>query len=332
MMPYAVCTLVLFAAAALSLGLGSVDIAPGEIARMLLARLPFLGIERTWSDGAETILFKLRLPTAALIALTGAALGGSGAAYQGIFRNPLADPFIIGVASGAGLGAVVAMVQGWPAEAIPAAALLGGLATVALVYRLARVGQTAPVTTLLLAGIAVGALANALTYYFMIARDLELRRVFSFLMGGFALGGWEPVLAALPYVALGLGTLIALARTLNVLQFGDEQAAQLGLPVERVKAILILAATLAAAAAVAFSGLIGFMGLLVPHIVRLIWGPDHRRVIPLSTIAGAAALLLADTAGRSAAALREMPVGIITALVGAPFFLYLLRRVRRSYW
>jgi len=284
------------------------------------------------SETAERILLQLRLPGAALVAIAGAALGGSGAAYQGLFRNPLADPFLIGVAPGAGLGAVIAMVSGFPVAFIPACALLGALVTVATVYRLARVGKSAPVTTLLLSGIAVGSFTSALTSYLMLERQLEMRRVFNFLMGGFSLGGWEPVWAALPYTAAGLAILMAMGRPLNVLQFGDEQASQLGLDVERAKLLLIVAASLAAASAVAFKGIIGFVGLIAPHLVRLLWGPDHRRLVPLSALAGAAGLLLADTAGRSVSALMELPVGIVTALVGAPFFLYLLRRVRQSYW
>jgi iron complex transport system permease protein len=225
------------------------------------------------------------------------------------------------------------MVLAWPVEVIPAAALVGALSTVAMVYSLSRVGKTAPITTLILSGVAVGAFANALTSFLMIERRLELRRVFNFLLGGFGSGGgWEPVRAELPYAVVGLGVLILLGRPLNVLQFGDEQAAQMGLHVERVKLLLVVAATLAAAAAVAFTGIIGFVGLVVPHLLRLLWGPDYRRLVPLSMLAGAAVLLLADTVQRALVAFRELPVGIITALGGAPFFLFLLRRVRQSYW
>jgi iron complex transport system permease protein len=331
-LPYLCCGLTLLLAFLLSLCLGAVDIPTLDIARMLLSRLPLMRIEPSWIKDSETILFEIRLPDAALLAITGAALAGSGAAYQGLFRNPLADPYLIGVAAGAGLGAVVAMVSGWPTGAVPAAALVGALATVGAVYALARVGRTAPVTTLILSGVAVGAFAHALTAYLMIQKDLELRRVFNFLLGGFRQGGWTPVLAALPYIFPGLLALWALGRSLNVLQFGDEQASQLGLDVEKAKLCIIIASSLAAAAAVASMGIIGFVGLVAPHLIRLLWGPDFRRLIPLSVLAGAAMLLLADTAGRAARTLHELPVGIITALVGAPFFLFLLRRVRKSYW
>jgi iron complex transport system permease protein len=308
------------------------------VARILMARLPFVHLPVTWPATSETILFDLRLPRTALIALTGAALGGSGAAYQGLFRNPLADPYLIGIASGAGLAAVMAMAWQWPATrlgfaAVPAAAFVGALVTVAVVYGLARVGRATPITTLILAGVATGAFATAMTTFFMLRSQGELRRAIGWMLGGFALGGWSPVVAMLPYTALGLGALMVFSRPLNVLQFGDDQAQQMGLNVERAKLVIVVAASLVTAAAVAFSGIIGFVGLAVPHIVRLLWGPDYRRLIPLAVIAGGAALLLADTAARVILAPQELPVGIVTALLGAPFFVWLLRRAKQqTFW
>jgi iron complex transport system permease protein len=284
------------------------------------------------------ILFQLRLPRTVLVALTGAALAGSGAAYQGLFRNPLADPYLIGVASGAGFGAVLAMSVRWPYTTlgllvVPLAAFVGGLLTVAAVYGLARVGQTIPTTNLILAGVAVGAFATALTSLLMLQADGELRRALAWLLGGAASSGWGPVVGALPYVTAGLGVLLLLGHALNVLQFGDEQALQLGLPVQRVRLIVILAASLASAAAVAYSGIIGFVGLIVPHVVRMVSGPDHRRLIPLSILGGAGFLLLADVAARLVLAPQELPVGVVTALAGAPFFLWILRRAKQqSFW
>jgi iron complex transport system permease protein len=327
----------------LSAGIGAVSIPPFDVARILLARALFVPLAADWPDTWETILFSIRLPRTALVALTGAALGGSGAAYQGLFRNPLADPYLIGVASGAGLGAVLVMAWQWPASllglaTVPVGAFVGALVTVALVVNLARASRAASLTssapasltTLLLAGVAVGAFATALMTILMLRSQGELRRAMAWLLGGFSLGGWSPVWAALPYIALGLGVLIALARPLNVLQFGEEQAQQLGMNVERLKLVLIGAASLATAAAVAFSGIIGFVGLVVPHVARLLWGPDYRRLVPLSVVAGAAILLLADVAARVVLAPQEIPVGIITALAGAPFFLWLLRRTRQT--
>lgn len=318
-----------------SVAVGAVFIPPNILARMWFALLPGLSLPADLPGTFETIVFQIRLPHAALIALAGAALGGSGAAYQGLFRNPLADPYLIGVASGAGLGAVLAMAYRWPTGLlgyfnIPAFAFLGAAATVALVYTLARTGKALPTTTLILAGVAVGSFAAAMTSFLMLRSVGEVRRALAYLLGGATLGGWAPVYAMLPYLALGLGLLLTSGHALNVLQFGDEQAKQLGLPVERTKTLLILAASLATGAAVSFAGVIGFVGLIVPHLVRLIWGPDYRHLVPLSVLAGATALLIADVLARIVMAPQELPIGIITALAGAPFFLWVLRQSQRA--
>jgi iron complex transport system permease protein len=338
LLPLLILLVVLLAALVLSAGVGPVRIPPGAVVKILLNRLPFFNIAVSWPDTYPTILFQIRLPNAVLIALTGMALSGSGAAYQGLFRNPLADPYIIGVAAGAGLGAVLAMAARWPASllgmlAVPAAAFVGAVATVAVVYSLARVGRTTPVTTLILAGVAVSAFASALTSLMMLISTQQLHRAVSWLLGGFSLGGWEPVLALLPYLLVGLGALFILSRPLNVLQFGDEQAEQLGLNVERYKLFLVLAASMVAAAAVSFSGIIGFVGLVVPHLTRLLWGPDYRRLVPFATFLGGAVLLASDMLARTVLAPRDLPVGIVTAVLGAPFFLYLLRRTKQArFW
>jgi iron complex transport system permease protein len=291
-----------------------------------------------WPETFATIVFKIRLPHTALIALAGAALSGSGAAYQGLFRNPLADPYLIGVASGGGLGAVIAMAVRWPSDwlgyySVPAAAFLGAALTIAIVYSIARVGKSLPTTTLILAGVAVSSFATSLTSYIMLSSNSELHRATLWLLGGSIMGGWPPVLAALPYIALGLGVLLVSGHALNVLQFGEEQAQQLGLPAERIKILVILAASLTTAAAVAFTGIIGFIGLVVPHVARITWGTDYRRLIPLSLLGGATALLLADVFARVVLAPETLPVGIVTALVGAPFFLWILRQAKtQAYW
>jgi iron complex transport system permease protein len=313
----------------LSLAVGSVFISPLELWEILLGA------------GKETftfIVWQIRLPRTALIALTGAALSGSGAAYQGLFRNPLADPFLIGVASGAGLGAVIAMSIQWPYSfwglmAIPMSAFIAALLTVFIVYFLARVGRTVPTTNLILAGVAFSSFATSLTSFLMLRSTSEVRRALGWLLGGASQAGWTAVLAMLPYLVIGLGILVFSGHRLNLLQFGDDQAQQLGLNVTRSKTILLVAASLATAAAVAFSGIIGFIGLIVPHIMRLWFGGDYRRLVPLSIIGGASALLIADVIARIVLAPQEIPVGIVTALVGAPFFLWVLRRVKnQGYW
>jgi iron complex transport system permease protein len=329
--PYLLLIVLLAIALLLSIGVGSVFIPPSDILQALLGRS---------SGGAgdlinATILFDLRLPRTILVALTGAALAGSGASYQGLFRNPLADPYLIGVASGAGLGAVLAMSIHWKYTfaglfAVPAAAFAGALLAVLAVYQLARVNKTVPTTNLILAGVALSAFTGALTSFLMINSTGEVRRALVWLLGGASMSGWQPVLAVLPYIIPGLVVLILCGHTLNVLQFGDEQARQLGVPVARLRRLIIITASLTTAAAVAFSGIIGFVGLIVPHIIRLIWGGDYRRLLPLSILGGAVLLLVTDVLARVVLAPQEIPVGIITALVGAPFFLWVLRAARQK--
>jgi iron complex transport system permease protein len=321
----------------LSVAIGPVFIPPGTILSLVFGKIAG-ALPTDSTETFATILFEIRLPHALLILLTGAALAGSGASYQGLFRNPLADPYLIGVASGAGLGAVVAMSIRWPGDLggmyiIPAAAFIGALATVLIVYSLARYGKSLPTTTLILAGVAISSFATSLTSFLMLRSNEELRRATGWLLGGALMSGWQPVAAVLPYVVLGLAALLTSGHALNVLQFGEEQASQMGLPAERVKFLLILAASLTAASAVAFSGIIGFIGLIVPHLVRLLWGADYRRLIPLSIISGGSALLIADLLSRVVLRPQILPVGIVTALAGAPFFLWVLRRARnQGYW
>ncbi len=330
--PYLLTLLFLAVAVALSIAVGSVFIPPADLWRVLTGRPP------QEVSQAAVILLTLRLPRTLLVLLTGAALGGSGAAYQGVFRNPLADPYLIGVASGAGLGAVLAMSLRWPYSplgllAVPAAAFLGALLTVFLVYALARVGKVVPTTNLILAGVAVSAFAGALTSFLMLRSSGELHRAVAWLLGGSVVAGWKPALIVLPYLTLGLGILVLSGHALNLLQFGDEQAAQMGLPVTRAKTVILLAASLTTAAAVAFSGIIGFIGLIAPHIMRLWFGPDYRRLLPLAAIGGAGALLVADVLARLLMRPQELPVGVVTAVAGAPFFLWVLRRAKnQGYW
>ena len=333
--PYLLNALFLSAALILSVAIGAVYIPPVSVARFILEALSFSSDLEIWSDTMATIVLQLRLPHTILIALVGAALAASGAGYQGLFQNPLADPYLIGVASGAGLGAVLAMSFRWPSNllgffSIPVAAFVGAALTVIIVYRLARFGNVLSSTNLILAGVAVGSFASALTSFIMLRSEGEVRRAIAWLLGGSTLTGWAPVIASLPYIVVSLGILITSGYALNVLQFGDEQAQQLGLPVERIKILIILAASLATATAVSFTGVIGFVGLIVPHLVRILWGPDYRNLIPLSILAGATTLLIADLLARILFAPQVVPIGVITALAGAPFFLWILRRSQRG--
>jgi iron complex transport system permease protein len=336
--PYWVNLALLVLALLLNVAVGAVFIPPSAQLRIFASKLPSSTITADWPIYFETIMMSIRLPHAILAMFTGAALASSGAAYQGLFRNPLADPYLIGVASGAGLGAVFALVVKWPQDllglfVVPAAAFLGALITILLVYSLARVGQVVPLTTLLLAGVAVGAFASALTSFLMLRAEEQVHRAISFLLGGSPMSGWQPVLAALPYLLFGLGLLSLSGHALNLLQFGEEQAKQLGLPVELAKTFVIVVSSLTTAVAVSFSGVIGFIGLIVPHVLRMIWGADYRRLIPLSIIAGGSSLLLADMLSRWLFAPRVLPVGIVTALAGTPFFLWILRKAKTEvFW
>lgn len=332
---FVICLGVLLLSALLAVAIGAVPIPLRTLIELLSSRLISFSPALSTPRAFEIILFEIRLPRVVLTGLTGAALASAGAAYQGLFRNPLADPYLVGVASGAGLGATLALVLKLPTtflglSAVPLGAFLGALLTVVLVTFTAQVGRTTPLSTMLLAGVAIGAFASAFATFLMLLDPDGLRRAFNWMLGGYTAGGWQPVRLVLPYLVVGLIVLQIHARALNVLQLDEEQARQLGLNVERVKLILVAAATLMTAAAVAFGGLIGFVGLIVPHTLRLLGGPDYRRLIPLSALGGAAFLILADLIARTVLAPTELPVGIITALTGAPFFILLLRRVKRS--
>lgn len=280
----------------------------------------------------STILLDLRLPRVVSMAVTGGALALAGAAYQGLFRNPLADPYLMGVASGAGLGATA--VLSWaPSENllfwVPVGAFAGGLATVCLVITIARQGRAQPSLSLVLSGVAVGAFASSLTTFWMLGSPDGVRRAFSWILGGYTSAGWDPVIAVLPPLVVSTLVLQANAHALNIIQLGDDAAVELGVRVRRVRCFTIASATLATAAAVSFGGLIGFVGLIVPHAARLIVGADYRWILPVALVGGAALLVLSDLVSRSVLAPREIPVALVTSLLGAPFFLYLLNRRRR---
>jgi len=336
--PYLVMAFLLLFAVLLSIALGAVRIPIGTMVRIFSDNLFRRTDGAAGQDAIETILLAVRLPHTILVLLTGAALASSGAAYQGLFRNPLSDPYLIGVASGAGLGAVAMMsLQGMHSllgyYLIPLGAFTGAILTVVLVYQLAHVNGMVPLTTLILAGVAFGSFASALTSFLMLRDDGAVYRAIAFLMGGSPIAGWQPVLAVLPFMMFGMGALLLSGHILNLLQFGEEEARQMGLDVDRAKIFVIVAASMTTAVAVAFSGVIGYIGLIVPHIIRLVWGPDYKRLIPLSILGGAITLLLSDVLARVLIAPSTIPVGIVTALAGTPFFLYILRRAKREvFW
>jgi iron complex transport system permease protein len=305
----------------LAVSLGSVNIAPLTTLRGL-----WHGLSGAELVGNEVIVWQLRFPRVALGLLVGASLALCGGAYQGIFRNPLADPYLMGVASGAGLGATVAVVLGWNTAFIPPAAMVGALLSVSLSLSLARVGRSLPPVRLILSGVVVGSILTAISTYLLLLTEDRVRQVFSFTLGNLAFGGWHQVGIVLPYALVGGAALLLLARALNMLQLGDLTARSLGLPVERLRLLIVLAASVVTAAAVSYAGVIGFVGLVTPHLVRRVWGSDYRVLLPVSALAGGGLLVLSDLLARTLTRPTELPVGVVTTLLGGPFFLYLLRK------
>jgi ABC-type Fe3+-siderophore transport system permease subunit len=318
----------------LAVGLGAVPISPWAVLRLVGWKLHLAGPPADLPDSTAVILFQLRLPRVLLAAEVGAALATAGAVFQALFRNPMADPAIIGVSSGAALGAVAVILAGAGGAlaglGVPAAAFAGALLTAFVVYRLARLGPALSVATLLLAGIAVAALISAVMTLAMTFSGQEVRSIYFWLLGGLGARGWSSLEVSAPLVAIGIAVAALAAGHLNLSVLGEERAGQLGLDVERFKRLMLGVGALLAAAAVSVSGLIGFVGLMTPHILRLLVGPDHRRLLPAVVLGGAAFMVLADLASRIAISPEEIPVGAVTALLGGPFFLWLLRRERRT--
>ena len=305
----------------LAVGLGSVPISPSETVRAVLH-----GLSGAPLEGNDVIIWQLRLPRVALGLLVGAALGVSGAAFQGVFRNPLADPYLMGVASGAGLGATLAISFGLGALWLPPLALLGALLSVMIALAIAREGTRLPPARLILAGVVVGSILTSFSTYLLLQNEDRTRQVFAFTLGNLAFAGWPQLARLLPYVLIGGGALVLLSRALNTLQLGDLTARSLGLPVERLRLLVIVLASLCTAGAVSYAGIIGFVGLVTPHLVRRLWGADFRLLLPVSALAGGTLLVLSDLLARTLTRPAELPVGVVTTLLGGPFFLYLLRR------
>lgn len=327
----------LIGAVLVALAVGAAHIPPGTAVAIILGKVPLLSkltLSKSWPLGYETILFQVRLPRVVLAIVVGAALGTAGAVYQALFKNPMADPYIVGVSSGAGLGMALAVILKLNQSflglfAIPLCAFTGAVLATALVYQLAKVGGRVPVSSLLLAGIAVSLTLAALMSFLAVIGGKDLQTIVFWLMGGLWTANWDHVRIALPLVLLGTAVCFLYVRELNVLLLGEEKAQYLGVEAEKVKKILLAAASLVVAAAVSVSGLIGFMGLMTPHIVRLIVGPDHRLLLPATFLSGAIILLVTDTFARTVVAPVEVPVGVVTALLGGPFFIFLLRRKRK---
>ncbi len=276
----------------------------------------------------QTIAWQLRLPRVLMGLLVGGGLGLSGAAFQGLFRNPLADPYLMGVASGSALGATAAVVLGISFLLIPLWAFLGGLLAVLTAILLVQRSGQLPTSSLVLAGVVVGSVLTSMSTYLLISQHGQTRTILSVTMGNLAYSDWAQLRSLLPYALPGGLVLLAMARPLNQLQLGEVTAHSLGVPVERLKWVLVLAATLVTAAAVSYAGIIGFVGLVTPHLLRRLIGADHRLLLPWSALGGGLLLVAADLVSRTVVRPSELPVGIVTTLLGGPFFLYLLRRSR----
>jgi iron complex transport system permease protein len=323
----------LLAALIAGVGFGSVTVAPADTLAILAQRLLGLDVPRTWSAATETIVWDLRVPRVLTAMVVGLGLAVAGTAFQGLLRNPLADPYVLGTASGAALGAAIAVLI--PVRILVlefgllhGLAFAGALGSVFVVYRLSRIGGMAPLTSLLLTGYAVGSLLAAALAMAMHLSGAALRQIFAYLLGSFDAASWGRLAGAAPLILIASLVVLSRARALNGLLLGEEAASHLGVDVGRERRVLFALGALITAAAVAVSGLIGFVGLVVPHVVRLMVGPNARLVLPLAAVFGAALMAVADLAARL---LGEIPVGVVTAVIGAPFFLLLLRRARTGY-
>lgn len=319
--------------------IGVAEISFYNVFKVILSKIPYLCtfIQIDWPTTWETIIFKMRLPRVIIGFIVGAGLSVAGAAFQGLLRNPLADPYTIGVSSGAALGATTALFLqnnfGFNfSVGIPFFAFLGAIIALGFIYNLAKIGNTVPVVTLLLAGVVVSSFLSAVISLLMLLAGEHIRGIFFWLVGGLSLMNWSHVFMVLPYVLAGSAAVFFWSRDLNIILLGEESAANLGIEVERVKKIILVSASLITGAVVSVSGMIGFVGLIIPHAVRMIVGPDHRILIPTSALMGGIYLIWVDSLARTVMAPVEVPVGIITAFLGTPFFIYLLRSRRKDFY
>jgi iron complex transport system permease protein len=323
----------LIGAAVVGVLIGPAHIDAGPVLAEVFGRLPFLDFESGLDARQTAIIWELRMPRVVLGALVGSMLSVAGAAYQGVFRNPLVDPYLLGVAAGAGLGATVAIVSvGSSSAVVPLAAFAGGCAAVVAAYALgSAAGGRRTGLHLILAGVAVASFFTAIQTFVQQRNTDVIREVYSWLLGRLVTAGWAEVLSILPYAVVSAVVLLAHRRLLDVLSVGEEEARALGVRPERVRTAVVIAATMGTAAAVSVSGLIGFVGIVVPHAVRLLVGVSYRAILPLSLLIGAAFLVVADVIARTALSGSEIPIGVVTAFVGGPFFVIVLRTSRMGF-
>lgn len=328
----------LFLTVVVSVSIGSADLSFKMVWQIIISHsFPFLDIEKSWPDTADIIVWQIRMPRAFLAILVGAALVTSGVTYQGILRNPLADPYILGVSSGASFGAALVIFFGLQTTlfgqwTLPVVAFVSGLITLFIVYRLALVGKKLQIETLLLSGVILQAFLGAGLSLILAKSEEKMGQIMFWLMGSLSLSNWSSSLIIAPYVIVGIMIIYLFSREMNILSLGEQNAHHLGVNVKNIRILLLLTASLIAGAAVAVSGIIGFIGLIVPHIMRSLCGSDHRILLPLSALAGSILLIVADTIARTIMEPQELPIGVITALLGAPFFAYLLRKKKKEFF
>ena len=314
--------------------IGITSIPFGEANRILLNKLFHIHLGGAFDEGQTAIIFSIRLPRVILCFITGGALAICGCAYQGIFKNPMADPFILGVSSGAALGAAVGIVLNFSSSYMgmggtTVLAFVGALGSILLVYAISRVGRRVPVANLLLSGIAMSQTLSAFMSILMIFNRESMDRIMFWTMGSFNGKGWSQVWIVLPFVIIGCIVLFTCSGELDIMLLGEDTAMQLGVDTEKLKLKVLITSSVLVGAVVSVTGIIGFVGLVVPHVVRMIIGPKHRALMPFSILCGGAFLVFCDTLARSLVS-QEMPVGVITAAFGGPFFIYLLRKQRKG--
>ena len=320
-------------ACVVAISIGPADLPLDGVLRSLVARIPGIGVHSGLNSIDNGILFDIRAPRIVLGGIVGATLALSGASYQGVFQNALADPYLLGVASGAGLGATIAIAvahvdAGATITLLPVAAFIGAVCAVTATYALAKSGRQRNTQSLLLAGVAIGSFLTAIQTFVQQRSEPTLQQVYAWILGGLSTATWGQVVLVIPYVTVTGAILLSCRRVLDVLAVGDEEAQSLGVNPQRVRMLVVAAATLGTAAVVSVSGLIGFVGIIVPHTIRLVVGPSYRRILPLSVLFGAGFLIFADLVARTVLSPAEVPLGVITAGLGAPFFLVVLRNAR----
>lgn len=317
--------------------IGTANINAFDVFKIVVSKIPilksFVDIKDI-PDSHQTIIWSIRLPRVLLGVLVGASLSMAGTAFQGMFKNPMADPYVIGISSGAALGATIAIVLGinitfFYMSSISIFAFAGALLAVFTVYNIARIKNKVPVTPLLLAGIAIGQFLTAIMSLLMVIYSNDMAKIIYWTMGGLAGKGWTPLLGISFPIIISMVLINFFARDLNIMLTGEESAKSLGVDVEKTKLYILILGTFMVSMVVSLTGIIGFVGLIIPHIARIILGPDHRILLPASALIGGIFMIIADTIARTIISPIEIPVGIITALFGGPFFLYLLRKSKR---